>query len=126
MGMINEDTKREILAATDIVDLIGRHVKLRRAGSDWKGLCPFHNEKTPSFSVSQAKGRFHCFGCGENGDAISFVQKFENTSFPEALKILAERTGVRIVEDEFDPEAAARQKRRSISNRSMPSSGPAR
>jgi len=84
----------EILSRTDIALLIGQYVTLKPAGKNLKGLCPFHNEKTPSFNVQPQRGFFKCFGCGESGDAIRFLMKIENLSFPEALKILADQAGI--------------------------------
>lgn len=83
---------------TPIVDIVGERVRLSRAGNSWKGLCPFHREKSPSFNVSPDRGTYYCFGCGAKGDAISFLQEFEGLSFVEALTRLAERAGV-----QFDP-----------------------
>ncbi len=73
-----------------LVDLVSRYVQLKKTGSNYVGLCPFHNEKTPSFTVSESKQLFHCFGCGEGGDVISFIMKIENLSFVEAVKFLAD------------------------------------
>jgi DNA primase len=85
----------EIKNRLDIVEIISEYIpNMKQAGGNWKALCPFHNEKTPSFMVSRDKQIWHCFGCGEGGDVISFVQKIENMEFPEALKILAKRAGV--------------------------------
>ena len=81
-------TVEEIKARCDIVEVVGRRVALKRAGSNYKGLCPFHNEKTPSFMVSQEKQIFTCFGCGATGDVIEFVKRSENLSFPEAVEKL--------------------------------------
>ena len=89
----------QVVAANDIVDVIGTYVKLKRTGSGYMGLCPFHNEKTPSFSVSAAKQLYHCFGCGESGNVISFLMKYENYSFQEALQKLAERAGIKLPEE---------------------------
>jgi DNA primase len=84
----------EIRARADIVELIGQFVGLKRAGVNWKGLCPFHTEKTPSFTVNPARGIFHCFGCGAGGDAFSFLMRHDRLGFVEAVRALAERTGV--------------------------------
>jgi DNA primase len=84
----------EIRARVDIVDLVGQFVNLKRAGENWKGLCPFHAEKTPSFMVHPKKGIFHCFGCGVGGDAFGFLMRQDRLQFPEAVRVLAERAGV--------------------------------
>ncbi|MEK6666446.1 MAG: DNA primase, partial [candidate division NC10 bacterium] len=83
-----------IRARVDIVDLVGQFVNLKRAGENWKGLCPFHAEKTPSFMVHPKKGIFHCFGCGVGGDAFGFLMRQDRLQFPEAVRVLAERAGV--------------------------------
>src|SRR5919108_2825965 len=82
-------TLDEIRAGVDIVDLVSRFVNLRKAGVNWKGLCPFHAEKTPSFIVNPKKGIFHCFGCGVGGDVFGFVMRQDRLSFPEAVRTLA-------------------------------------
>jgi DNA primase len=92
--VIPEDVVAEVLRRTDIVELIGAHLPLRAAGRTFKALCPFHNEKTPSFVVNPERQIFHCFGCGEGGDAIGFLLKHERLSFPEAVRLLAERANV--------------------------------
>jgi DNA primase len=89
----------EIRAAVDIVDLVGRYVSLKKAGVNWKGLCPFHGEKTPSFMVNPRKGIFHCFGCGVGGDAFGFVMRQDKLAFPEAVRALAKTAGVALPED---------------------------
>lgn len=86
----------EIKDRVDIVDLISEYVHLKQAGQNWKGLCPFHTEKTPSFTVSPAKQIYHCFGCGNGGDIFTFMVRYESISFPEALRILARKAGVAI------------------------------
>ncbi len=89
----------DIRAAVDIVDLVSRFVNLRKAGSHWKGLCPFHAEKTPSFTVNPQKGIFHCFGCGVGGDAFGFVMRQDRLSFPEAVRSLAKSAGVALPDE---------------------------
>ncbi len=101
-----EDTKLQVQAATDIVRLIGEQVALRPKGREFVGLCPFHNDKNPSFSVSPAKQIYKCFSCGAGGDVFSFQMNYHKMSFPEALKHLAERAGIEI-RDDRDPAAAA-------------------
>ncbi|MCP5534969.1 MAG: DNA primase [Akkermansiaceae bacterium] len=113
MGRIPEETIEQILAATDIVDLVGSYLPLKRSGSNFKANCPFHNEKTPSFMVNPARQSYHCFGCGEGGSAIGFVMAYENLPFPDAVKKLATRAGVLIQEDAYDPEADQRRRSRS-------------
>ncbi len=94
--MIKQEQIEEIRAATDIVDLVGGYLPLKRVGKYYKALCPFHNEKTPSFYVSPDRQMYHCFGCGVGGNAISFLMAFEKLTFPEAVKKLADRAGIRL------------------------------
>jgi len=89
-----EAAKEEIRERVDLVDLIGRYVDLKQAGRNWKGLCPFHQEKTPSFNVNREMKLWKCFGCGASGDVFSFVQRVENVGFVEAMKLLADRLGI--------------------------------
>ncbi|MBD7983129.1 DNA primase [Sporosarcina sp. Sa2YVA2] len=96
MTKIPEETIEEVRAKTDIVDLIGEYVQLTRRGKNWFGLCPFHGESTPSFSVSEDKQLFHCFGCGASGNAITFVMDIENYPFTEAVSKLADRSGIEL------------------------------
>ncbi len=99
MAFLDEALIDEIKAANDIVDIIGEYVTLKRAGPSYKGLCPFHKEKTPSFSVSPDKQIFHCFGCGVGGDVIKFLMQTENIDFYEAVEQLAERAKITLPED---------------------------
>jgi len=89
----------DIRAAVDIVEFVGRFVNLRKAGANWKGLCPFHGEKTPSFMVNPKKGIFHCFGCGVGGDVFGFMMRQDRLSFPEAVRALAKTAGVTLPEE---------------------------
>lgn len=98
--MISEDVIQRVKEENDIVDVISETVKLKRAGRNYSGLCPFHHEKTPSFSVSVDKQIYKCFGCGEAGNVITFVMKTKNLSFPEAVKLLADRVNITIETDE--------------------------
>lgn len=100
-----EEIVEEVRQRTDIVDLIGNYVRLQKKGSSYMGLCPFHNEKSPSFSVSASRQIFHCFGCGAGGNAFTFVMEYENYTFVEALKYLAERANVKLPELEYSEEA---------------------
>ena len=86
----------EIRSRADIVEIVGQFVNLKRAGEHWKGLCPFHSEKTPSFTVNPKRGIFHCFGCGVGGDAFGFLMRQDRLAFPEAVRTLAQRTGVEL------------------------------
>lgn len=105
MARIPEETLQQVLAATDIVDLVGRYVKLRRVGTNLRGLCPFHGEKTPSFYVNPARGSYHCFGCGVGGTAIRFVMEHDGLQFMDAVKRLADSAGIRIQEEVWDANA---------------------
>lgn len=99
-----EEQIEEVRQRSDIVDIIGSYVKLKRSGSSYMGLCPFHNEKSPSFSVSPARQMYKCFGCGVAGNVITFVMEYENYSFPEAVRYLAGRTGVELTQEELTEE----------------------
>ena len=100
MRLISDDMANQIKDNSDIVDIIGEYVDLKKAGSSYKGLCPFHNEKTPSFTVDKKKQLFHCFGCGAGGDVVSFIMQKEGLSYPESLKYLGEKAGINIVYNE--------------------------
>ncbi len=99
MGTIPDHTLEQVAAANDIVEVIGAYFPLKRAGSTWKALCPFHQEKSPSFTVNPQRQIFKCFGCGEGGGVFKFVGLYEHISFPEAVKKLAARAGIPIVEE---------------------------
>ena len=101
----SEDIVEEVRMKNDIVDVISSYVKLQKKGSSYFGLCPFHSEKSPSFSVSRDKQMYYCFGCGAGGNVFTFIMEYENYSFVEALKMLAERAGVELPEMEYSKEA---------------------
>lgn len=109
-----EDLVEEIRIRNDIVDVIGSYVKLQKKGSNHMGLCPFHNEKTPSFSVSSSKQMYHCFGCGVGGNVFTFIMEYENYTFVETLKLLASRVGINLPEAEYSEEA---KRQASLKNR---------
>lgn len=98
----------DLLARADIVDIVGRHVQLKKAGANYLGLCPFHGEKTPSFNVSPSRQFFHCFGCGKHGDAISFIMEHTGATFREAVEDLAQQCGLTVPEDERSPQERQR------------------
>lgn len=100
----------EIKQKVDIIDLISGYLPLKKAGRNYRGLCPFHNEKTPSFMVSQELQIFKCFGCGEGGDVFSFVQKIEGLDFVGSLRLLAERSGVKLTEQKITPQQSRRER----------------
>jgi len=100
-GRLLEDIKSGI----DIVDFISDYVQLKKSGQNWKGLCPFHQEKTPSFMVSQSKQIFHCFGCGAGGDVIAFLLKHDNLSFHEAVTMLARKAGIAVDAGRIDQKS---------------------
>lgn len=104
MAYIPEDKIEEIKSQIDIVSVISDYVELKQSGSNFIGLCPFHNEKTPSFTVSSEKGIFHCFGCGEGGDAITFIMKKNGLSYPEAIRFLADKLGIFLDTGKIDKE----------------------
>ena len=112
MSLFTKDSIERVREAVDMVELVGAKTDLRRVGTRWAGLCPFHDERTPSFSVDIERKLYHCFGCGEGGDAIGFVQATEALDFPEAVEVLAERYNVRVEREEDDPDAERRRRRR--------------
>ena len=108
-----EELVEEVRMKNDIVDVVSGYVKLQKKGSSHWGLCPFHNEKSPSFSVSGNKQMYHCFGCGAGGNVFTFIMNYENFTFPEAVKVLADRAGVKLPEVEYSPEQQQRASRRA-------------
>lgn len=96
MVFISDEKKNEILENSDIVAIIGDYVDLKKSGNSYKGLCPFHNEKTPSFTVDDRKQLFHCFGCGEGGDVVSFIMHKEGLSYIDSMKYLAKKAGIKL------------------------------
>ena len=109
-----EELVEEVRMKNDIVDVVSGYVRLQKKGSSYFGLCPFHNEKSPSFSVTPHKQMFYCFGCGAGGNVYTFVQNYENYSFPEAIKYLADRAGVSLPEIEYSEEAKKKESKRSV------------
>jgi DNA primase len=112
MGLYTQESIDRVKDAVDMVELVGARSDLRRVGTRWTGLCPFHDERTPSFSVNAENKLYHCFGCGESGDAIKFVQETDGLTFAETLELLAERYNVELKREQEDPEAEQRRRRR--------------
>jgi DNA primase len=112
MALFTKDTIDRVREAVDMVQLVGQKTDLRRVGTRWTGLCPFHDERTPSFSVNPEDKLYYCFGCGEGGDAFKFVQQTEALDFQEAVELLAEQSGVRVEREVDDPRAEERRRRR--------------
>ena len=106
---IDKQTIEKIKDAANIVDVVSEFVTLRKSGSNYKGLCPFHNEKTPSFIVSPARGTCHCFGCGRGGNPIGFIMEHEQVTYPEALRWLAKKYHIEIRERELSDEERKEQ-----------------
>jgi DNA primase len=111
MARIKDESIERVKATMEILPLVEEVVRLRKAGGTYKGLCPFHQERTPSFTVTPARGTFKCFGCGEGGDAITFVEKTENVDFVGAIEILASRFGVELAYEEASPEQEQKRRR---------------
>ena len=97
----------DLLSRVDVVEVVGRHVELKKAGINHKGLCPFHGEKSPSFIVSPSRQTYHCFGCGVHGDAIRFLTEYSGLSFMDAVRDLAQQVGLKVPEREDSPEERA-------------------
>jgi DNA primase len=112
MALISDESLERVKQAADIVEVISAHTDLRRQGARWVGLCPFHEERTPSFSVDAQEKLYHCFGCGVGGDTIKFVEEKEGLGFAEAVELLADRYGVELQREKEDPRAEARRQQR--------------
>ncbi|HEU4393265.1 MAG TPA: DNA primase [Solirubrobacterales bacterium] len=112
MGLISAESLERLKQTADIVEVVSTHTDLRRQGARWVGLCPFHEERTPSFSVDAQEKLYHCFGCGVGGDVIKFVEEKEGLGFSEAVELLADRYGVELEREQEDPQAEARRQRR--------------
>src|SRR5581483_2348605 len=112
MARIKDTSVEQVKSATEILALVEDYVRLRKTGGIYKGLCPFHQERTPSFIVTPARGTFKCFGCNEGGDAISFVQRMDNVDFVGAIETLAKRFGVELEYEDSNPEADRARKRK--------------
>ena len=113
-GRIPKSFIDELIARADIVEVVGARVTLKRAGSNYKGLCPFHGEKTPSFTVSPSKGFYHCFGCSAHGTAIGFLMAYDNLEFPEAVEALAEMMGLEVPRENTGVPGAQGRERRAL------------
>src|SRR5580704_13645785 len=107
-GLFSSAIREQVRAASDIVDVIGSYVPLKRAGANFTALCPFHKEKSPSFNVNPQRQIFHCFGCHKGGDVFTFVKEYENIPFPDAVRRLAERAKIPIA---FDSSPGQQQSR---------------
>src|SRR5690625_2746784 len=107
---IPEDIIEQLKNANDIVDIIGEYVQLKKQGKNFFGLCPFHDEKTPSFSVNQDKQIFHCFGCKKGGNVMTFLMEIENFTFPQALQLLSERSGIKIPTNNYHQSSPEKSK----------------
>src|SRR5262245_12360947 len=109
MATIPSETIEQIAAANDIVEVVGSYFPLKRAGANFKALCPFHQEKTPSFTVSSSRQTFHCFGCGAGGSVFRFVMDYEHVDFRSAVRKLATRVGIPVIEERATGEQEDRQ-----------------
>jgi DNA primase len=123
MALFTKESIERVRDAVDMVELVSAKTELRRVGSRWMGLCPFHDERSPSFSVDPERKLYHCFGCLEGGDAIRFVQETEALDFPEAVETLAERYNVRVEREDDDPAAEQRRRRRERLHRLLDRAG---
>jgi len=112
MAIITQASIDQVKAAADMVEIVGARTQLRKTGAQWSGRCPFHDEKTPSFSVDPVGKLFHCFGCGKGGDLITFVRETETLDFVGAIEWLAERYRIPLEYEETSPQVEAKRQRR--------------
>ena len=117
--MIPQEFIQSLLARVDIVDVVDRYVKLKKSGSNFSACCPFHTEKTPSFTVSPSKQFYHCFGCGAHGNAVGFVMEYSGLTYPEAIRSLAETVGMQVPETKSRFERPAAQDAPGLAARMM-------
>lgn len=110
---------QDLLTRTDVVEVVGRYVQLKKAGANFSGLCPFHNEKSPSFTVSPSKQFYHCFGCGKSGDAINFLMEHNGLNFVEAVQELAQQCGLQVPEENHNPQAQAQKKAQQAKQKTL-------
>jgi len=114
MGRIADEKIDEIRERTDIVEVVSSYLSLKRSGVNHQGLCPFHQEKSPSFNVNSARQIFHCFGCGVGGNVFSFLMRMEGLSFPDAVRRLGEKVGVEVEEEAVSPEVLRQFRSRPV------------
>src|SRR5690606_25018140 len=112
--MISQGSIEQVFTAADIIDVVGDFVTLKKRGANYIGLCPFHNEKTPSFNVNPARGIFKCFGCGKGGNAVDFVMEHEKYSYPEAIRYLAKKYGIELEETGPAEDPAQKDERENL------------
>src|SRR5438270_14080846 len=111
MGLIPNEVINQVIERSDIAETIGNYTALKKAGRNFKALCPFHHEKSPSFVVNPDKQIFHCFGCGAGGNAVGFIMRQERLEFPEAVRLLADQCGVSIPETGSDAQSPSRDRK---------------
>ena len=113
-GLIPKQFINDLIDRADVVEVVGRRVQLKKAGKEFKACCPFHDEKTPSFTVSPGKGFYHCFGCGEHGNALDFLMQYDHMEFVEAIESLAGMMGVEVPHEESQGPATCAKLRRTF------------
>ena len=121
--MIPQEFIQSLLGRVDIVDVVDRHVKLKKAGANFSACCPFHNEKTPSFTVSPTKQFYHCFGCGAHGNAIGFLMEYSGLAYPEAIRALAETVGLQVPETRSRPDKPGAPEAQGLAERMLEALG---